>query len=138
MWPRDQAPALLGMQLLAIGPGTAKIAMPVRPDMTNGHHTCHGGIIFTLADTAFAYACNSYNQTTVAAAAHIDFLSPGKAGEVLIATATEQALKGRSGVYDVSVHGEDGRLVALFRGKAQRIGGCVIEHPQDNNPGEQT
>ncbi|MFZ2266031.1 MAG: hydroxyphenylacetyl-CoA thioesterase PaaI [Azonexus sp.] len=135
MWPRDNTPRLLGMQRLAVAPGFARIAMAVRADMTNGHLTCHGGIIFALADTAFAYACNSGNQTTVAAAASIDFLSPARIGETLIAEAREQWQAGRSGVYDVDVRTTDGRAIALFRGKAQRLNGTVIDnHPQ----GEQT
>lgn len=131
MWPRDNTPRLLGMQRQAVSPGFARIAMFVREDMTNGHLTCHGGIIFALADTAFAYACNSGNQTTVAAAASIDFLSPARIGETLIAEAQEQWQAGRSGVYDVEVSTTDGRAVALFRGKAHRLSGAVIDnHPQ--------
>jgi len=107
--------------------------MTVRDDMTNGHLSCHGGIIFALADTAFAYACNSGNQTTVAAAASIDFLSPAGRGETLVAEAREQWQAGRSGVYDVDVRTTDGRAVALFRGKSHRLNGTVI----DNNQGEQ-
>jgi acyl-CoA thioesterase len=134
MWPRDNTPRLLGMQRLAVGPGFARIAMAVREDMTNGHHSCHGGIIFSLADTAFAYACNSGNQTTVAAAASIDFLSPAQRGETLVAEAREQWQAGRSGVYDVEVRTTDGRAVALFRGKAHRLNGTVIDN---HAPGEQ-
>jgi acyl-CoA thioesterase len=131
MWPRDNTPQLLGMQRQAVGPGFARIAMAVREDMTNGHHSCHGGIIFALADTAFAYVCNSGNQTTVAAAASIDFLSPAHIGETLIAEAHEQWQAGRSGVYDVEVRTTEGRTVALFRGKAHRLNGAVIDkHPQ--------
>jgi acyl-CoA thioesterase len=134
MWPRDNTPRLLGMQRQAVGPGFARIAMAVREDMTNGHHSCHGGIIFALADTAFAYACNSGNQTTVAAAASIDFLSPAQRGETLVAEAREQWQAGRSGVYDVDVRTADGRAVALFRGKAHRLNGTVIDN---HAPGEQ-
>ena len=126
MWPRDRTPQLLGMRLLAIGPGTASVQMEVREDMTNGHLTCHGGVIFALADTAFAYACNSYNRNTVAAGCQIDFLSPAQVGEVLEAEAQEQVLVGRSGVYDVTVRTPGGRVVALFRGKAARINGEVL------------
>jgi len=134
MWSRDNTPQLLGMQRQAVGPGFARIAMTVREDMTNGHLTCHGGIIFTLADTAFAYACNSGNQTTVAAAASIDFLSPARIGEILVAEAREQWQAGRSGVYDIAVRSSDGRAVALFRGKAHRLNGSVIDN---NTRGEQ-
>lgn len=133
MWLRDNTPQLLGMQRQAVGPGFARIAMAVRADMSNAHQSCHGGIIFALADTAFAYACNSGNQTSVAAAASIDFLSPARVGETLVAEAREQWQAGRSGVYDVDVCTTDGRAVALFRGKAHRLNGPVI----DNNQGEQ-
>ena len=94
--------------------------------MVNGHHICHGGMIFTLADTAFAYACNSYNANTVASACHIDFLAPAKEGQMLEAEAIEQSLSGRTGVYDVTVRIAGGRSVALFRGKSYRIAGEVI------------
>lgn len=126
MWPRDRAAQMLGLRILTIRPGYARLAMTVRPDMVNGHHICHGGLIFTLADTAFAYACNSYNKNTVASACHIDFLAPGKEGEILEAEAIEQSLSGRTGVYDVTVRTRTGRTVALFRGKSYRINGEVI------------
>ncbi|MDE2418930.1 MAG: hydroxyphenylacetyl-CoA thioesterase PaaI, partial [Burkholderiales bacterium] len=100
--------------------------MQVRPDMVNGHHICHGGLIFTLADSAFAYACNSYNLNTVASACHIDFLAPAREGDVLEATATERSATGRTGVYDIEVKVQGGKQVALFRGKSYRIKGEVI------------
>ena len=100
--------------------------MTVRPDMVNGHHICHGGLIFTLADSAFAYACNSYNKNTVASACHIDFLAPAKEGDILEAEAVEQSLSGRTGVYDITVRTRSGKTVALFRGKSYRINGEVI------------
>jgi len=126
MWSRDNATQALGMQLAAITPGTATITMRVRPDMVNGHHICHGGLIFTLADSAFAYACNSYNLNTVASACHIDFLAPAREGDVLEATATERSASGRTGVYDIEVKVQGGKQVALFRGKSYRIKGEVI------------
>jgi len=126
MWSRDNATNALGMQLAAIAPGTATITMQVRPDMVNGHHICHGGLIFTLADSAFAYACNSYNLNTVASACHIDFLAPAREGDVLEATATERSASGRTGVYDIEVKVQGGKTVALFRGKSYRIKGEVI------------
>lgn len=126
MWSRDRACQALGMRLEAIGPGRAVMSMPVRADMVNGHAMCHGGLIFTLADSAFAYACNSHNHNTVASACQIDFLSPAREGEVLEAEAVERALAGRSGVYDITVRVRGGRVVALFRGKSHRIGGEVI------------
>lgn len=126
MWTRDRAAQALGMRIDAVRPGYARLAMAVRPDMVNGHHICHGGMIFSLADTAFAYACNSYNKNTVASACHIDFLAPGKEGETLEAEAIEQSQSGRTGVYDVTVRSASGRTIALFRGKSYRISGEVI------------
>ncbi|MFA6071835.1 MAG: hydroxyphenylacetyl-CoA thioesterase PaaI, partial [Janthinobacterium sp.] len=99
-----------------------------RPDMLNGHQTCHGGFIFALADSAFAFACNSYNMNTVGAGCTIDYLAPGREGDVLTAHAVEQALAGKSGVYDVKVSNQDGRAVALFRGKSIRVAGEVISN----------
>ena len=127
MWARDRTAQALGMRLVKIDAGQATLAMTVRSDMVNGHHICHGGMIFTLADTAFAYACNSYNQNTVASAAHIDFLAPAREGETLEAEAIERSAAGRTGVYDVTVRTGDGRTVALFRGKSARISGQVID-----------
>lgn len=126
MWSRDRATQTLGMELVRIAPGTATVTMKVRPDMVNGHHICHGGLIFTLADSAFAYACNSYNLNTVASACHIDFLAPAHEGDVLQATATERSASGRTGVYDIEVQVQGGKTVALFRGKSYRIKGEVI------------
>lgn len=126
MWSRDHATQALGMRLDAIAPGRAVLSMPVRRDMVNGHAICHGGLIFTLADSAFAYACNSYNHNTVASACHIDFLAPAREGDVLEAEAVERSLAGRTGVYDITVRVRGGRTVALFRGKSYRIGGEVI------------
>ena len=94
--------------------------------MVNGHHICHGGLIFSLADTAFAYACNAYNLNTVASGCNIDFVAPGKEGDTLQATAVERSRSGRTGVYDVTVRDSAGNTVALFRGKSYRISGEVI------------
>ena len=126
MWSRDQAAQALGMSIQTVKPGYAKLSMAVRADMVNGHHICHGGMIFSLADTAFAYACNSYNKNTVASACNIDFLAPGKEGEMLEAEAIEQSQSGRTGVYDVTVRSSSGKTIALFRGKSYRINGEVI------------
>lgn len=123
MWSTDAAAHALAMVLVRVGPGQAQMTMTVRPEHLNGHGICHGGYIFTLADTAFAYACNSHNRLVVAQENTITFLSPGKPGEVLTATAEERHLSGRSGVYDVVVTGEDGRKVALFRGLSRQISG---------------
>ena len=125
MWQRDATAQALGMERLSVTPGQATLRMTVRPDMVNGHHICHGGMIFALADTAFAYSCNSYNLNTVASACHIDFLSPAREGDVLEAVAVERSAAGRTGVYDVTVSVVGGKTVALFRGKSYRIKGEV-------------
>lgn len=125
MWSRDAVARALGMERVEVTPGRATLRMRVRSDMANGHHICHGGMIFTLADTAFAYACNSYNQNTVASACHIDFLAPGREGDLLEAQAVERAAGGRTGVYDVTVSVVGGKTLALFRGKSARIKGEV-------------
>jgi acyl-CoA thioesterase len=127
MWSRDRATNALAMQILGVKPGYARVSMPVHADMLNGHHTCHGGYIFTLADSAFAYACNSHNQNTVASACHIDFLAPANEGEILEAEAVERSLSGRTGVYDVTVRTRAGKTIALFRGKSYRVSGEVID-----------
>ncbi|KAB2968193.1 hydroxyphenylacetyl-CoA thioesterase PaaI [Zoogloea sp.] len=126
MWARDRAANALGMRIDAVRQGYARLSMPVRGDMVNGHHICHGGLIFSLADTAFAYACNSYNKNTVASACNIDFLAPGKEGDTLSAEAIEMSASGRTGVYDVTVRDSAGKAIALFRGKSYRISGEVI------------
>ena len=126
MWARDNAAQALGMRIERVSPGAALLSMAVRKDMVNGHHICHGGMIFALADTAFAYACNSYNKNTVASACHIDFLAPAKEGDLLEAEAVEQSASGRTGVYDITVRVAGGKTVALFRGKSYRINGEVI------------
>ena len=126
MWERDRTAQSLGMQLAKIGPGRATLNMRIREDMVNGHHICHGGMIFTLADTAFAYACNSYNEVTVASACHIDFIAPAREHEILEAEATERSATGKTGVYDVTIRTNEGRIVALFRGKSHRLGGELV------------
>lgn len=123
MWAKDAASKWLGLTLDAVGPGTATMSFDVQRHHLNGHDICHGGYIFTLADSAFAFACNSYNALSVAQENSITFLAPGKPGERLTAVATEAALNGRSGVYDVTVTGSDGRKVALFRGLSRTIQG---------------
>jgi acyl-CoA thioesterase len=127
LFSRDQAAQALGMQLVTVAPGRACITMTVRPDMLNAHGSCHGGVIFTLADTAFALACNSYNQNTVASGCTIDFLAPGRLHEVLTAEAAEQSLAGRTGVYDITVTDRGGKRIALFRGRSYRIKGEVLD-----------
>jgi acyl-CoA thioesterase len=127
MYRRDTATQALGIRIAHIGPGFAELAMAVRGDMLNGHEICHGGFIFTLADSAFAYACNSYNLNTVASGCAIEFTAPAREGDVLTARAHERQLAGRTGVYDVEVANQRGETVALFRGKSYRIKGHLIE-----------
>lgn len=126
MFARDRAAQALGMNIVRVQPGSALLTMKVRGDMVNGHHICHGGMLFSLADTAFAYACNSYNRNTVASACHIDFLASAKEGEMLEAEAVERSAAGRTGVYDVTIKVVGGKTIALFRGKSYRISGEVI------------
>lgn len=126
MYRRDQASQALGFTLEEVRPGYARMSMTVRPDMLNGHAICHGGMIFTLADSTFAFACNSYNINTVAAGCSIEFIQPVALGEQLTATATEQLLSGRHGVYDIRVTNRAGEAVALFRGKSTQIRGHLI------------
>ena len=130
MWSTDQASQTLGMRITAIGPGMATLTMQVREDMLNGHGICHGGMIFALADSAFAFACNTYNQLTVAQQNQITYLTPGHAGETLTATARESARQGRSGTYDVTVTGADDRQIALFRGLSRTISGTHFDEDQ--------
>ena len=129
MWQRDTASQSLGMRLDEISPGRAVMVMKVRPDMLNGHQTCHGGFIFALADSAFAFACNSRNEATVAAGCNIEYLRPVMVGTLLTATAVERSLAGRSGVYDVTLTDPEGVVVALFRGKSARVKGDVLNAP---------
>ena len=126
MFERDLASQGLGIVVEEVKPGFVRLRMPVRPDMVNGHATCHGGFIFALADSAFAFACNSHNRATIAAGAAIEFLAPARAGDVLIAEAQEQSLGGRLGVYDVVVSREAGERVALFRGRSCALRTAVI------------
>ena len=128
MYDEDNASRSLGMSVEEIRPGHAKMRMTVRDDMINGHDICHGGLIFTLADSAFAFACNARNQVTVAAGAEIHFISPAKKGETLVAVARERASAGRSGIYDIEVTDRaSGRIVALFRGRSRRIDGSIVD-----------
>ncbi len=129
MYSRDTAVIALGMTVTDIGPGRAQVRMPVRADMLNGHAICHGGMVFTLADTAFAYACNAQGKVTVAAQAGIEFLLASREGDVLTATAQELTRSKRTGVYDVSVHNQRGELVALFRGRSHETNDNVLESP---------
>ena len=122
MWQGDAASQGLGMCLDAVAPGSAVLSMAVAASMVNGHGICHGGFIFTLADSAFAFACNSRNRKTVAQGGSIVFLRPARLGEILRAEAEERALAGRGGLYDIRVTGGDGRVVAELRGQARETG----------------
>lgn len=117
------------MELVHCGPGRATMRMAVREAMLNGHEICHGGLIFTLADSTFAFACNSRNKVTVAAGCSIEFLKPARLGDVLTCEGVEQLLQGRHGVYDMKVTNQRGEVVAMFRGKSAQIQGAVI--PED-------
>ncbi|MGQ0430427.1 MAG: hydroxyphenylacetyl-CoA thioesterase PaaI [Gammaproteobacteria bacterium] len=127
LWDGDRASQALGMALESCGPGTARVRMRVRADMTNGHGICHGGLVFALADSAFAFACNSHGDNTVAAGAAIEFLRPAREGDVLTAVATEHWRAGRSGIYEIEVCNQDGEAVALFRGRSHQVAGRLID-----------
>lgn len=126
MYARDGASQALGMALEEVRPGYARLRMTVRPDMLNGHGTCHGGLVFALADSAFAFACNSRDVVTVASGCTIEFLAPAEEGDVLVAEAQERSLEGRNGIYDVDVRLAEGRLVATFRGRSATTRGRVL------------
>jgi len=131
MWAEDAASKALGMTVVSVGSGRAEVSMVVRDDMVNGHELCHGGLIATLADSAFALACNSHGPVTVAAGFTVDFLEPGRLGDTLVATAVERARRGRSGLYDVTVRrvgdpgdpgDPDDTVIAEFRGRSRTVG----------------
>ncbi len=126
MWNEDEATQALGMTLDEIAPGRAAISMRVTEVMTNGHKTCHGGYIFTLADSAFAFACNSHNQRAVAFQCSITYLAPAFEEDVLTATAEELTVQGRSGIYDIHVRNQDGAHIAEFRGNSRTIKGTHV------------
>jgi acyl-CoA thioesterase len=126
MWAEDNASQALGMRIVAVGPGAATLEMPVGKDMVNGHGIGHGGLTFTLADSAFAFACNSYNRRTVAAACEIRYLAPTRLGDVLTAEAVERSREGRDGTYDVTVRSSDG-VVAEFVGHSKEIRGTFFD-----------
>jgi acyl-CoA thioesterase len=126
LYRQDRTSQALGIRIGEVRPGYARLSMVVRPDMTNGHRIAHGGMVFTLADSAFAFACNSYNENTVAASASIDFLAPSYEGDELTAVATEVWRSGRSGIYEITVTDQKGARIALFRGRSARITGQVV------------
>jgi len=126
MWANDRASKMLGMQVLAVGPGSATLAMTVREDMLNGHDLCHGGLVTTLADSAFAFACNAHNEVTVAAGFDVNLLAAARLGDVLTARATEVSRAGRTGVYDIAVINQRGEAVAAFRGRSYSMKGQAL------------
>jgi acyl-CoA thioesterase len=126
MWREDRASKALGMQVQAIAPGSAVLTMTVRADMLNGLQTCHGGLMATLADSAFAFACNSYNEVTVASGFDINLLTVSKLDDVLTARASEVSRSGRTGLYDVQVSNQRGEAVAVFRGRSYSIKGKAL------------
>jgi phenylacetic acid degradation protein PaaD len=136
MWAGDAASQALGMVLDEVRPGYARMSMQVRDDMVNGHSICHGGLVFALADSAFAFACNSYNRVAVAQACDIVFVAPARLGDALVAEAVERSRFGRNGIYDVTVTaGADGGsggggLVAEFRGRSRQIAGTLAEESE--------
>jgi acyl-CoA thioesterase len=127
LWRGDAASKQLGMKIESCAPGRATVSMPIRPDMVNGHGICHGGVVFALADSAFAFACNSYGDNTIAAAATIEFLAPAREGDVLRAVASERWRARRSGIYEIEVVNQRGEPVALFRGRSHQVAGRLID-----------
>jgi acyl-CoA thioesterase len=123
MFANDRASKWLGMQIVRVAPGQAVLRMTVRDEFLNGHDICHGGLITTLADSAFAFACNSYNELTVASGFAVDLLAPGRLGDVLTATCTEVSKAGRTGVYDCEVTNQHGQRIAVFRGRSYTVKG---------------
>jgi acyl-CoA thioesterase len=126
IWPEDAASRWLGMKLEEVRAGYARLSMRVTAHMVNGQKVCHGGLIFTLADSSFGYACNTHNQRALAAGASIDFLSPAHLGDVLVAECVESARAGRRGIYDAKVTNQKGEAIALFRGESAVVKGTWI------------
>jgi acyl-CoA thioesterase len=127
LYAQDKASQGLGMRLLEVAPGSARVSMRVRADMVNGHDICHGGLVFALADSAFAFACNSHNDATVAASGSIDFLAPARTGDELTAEARELWRSRRNGLYEITVFNQRGERIALFRGRSYRIDGRLVD-----------
>jgi len=126
MWENDNASRHLGMELLSVAPGQATISMTVAETMTNGHGNCHGGYMFTLADSAFAFACNTYNQRTVAQHCSVTYIAPAFKGDRLTATAREVSRRGRGGIYDIAIINQEGEQIAEFRGHSRTIKGTLL------------
>jgi acyl-CoA thioesterase len=132
MFARDRASRKLAMEIVSVAPGKAVITMPVTGDMVQGHGSCHGGYLFTLADSAFAFSCNSYDKATVASGCSIDYMYGAKEGDVLTAVAEEQSRGNRTGIYDVTLTNQDGRTIALFRGRSYQVSGPVIHSGEES------
>ena len=126
MWRDDHASKALGMRVVAVGPGSATLEMTVRQDMLNGHAICHGGLMTTLADSTFAFACNAYNELTVASGLDVNIIASAKLGDALTATGTEVAKTRRTGVYDIDVRDQNGKRIAAFRGRSMTLTGKLI------------
>ena len=131
MLRNDRASKALGMRVVEVTPGSATLTMTVRDDMLNGHDLCHGGLIATLADSSFAFACNSHNELTVASGFGIDFIAPGRLGDVLTARCSEVSKAGRTGVYDTEVTNQRGERIAVFRGRSYTMKGKPAVPEQD-------
>ncbi|MCQ9426784.1 hydroxyphenylacetyl-CoA thioesterase PaaI [Pseudomonas sp. LJDD11] len=127
LYERDAASQAMGMHLLSVGPGSAQLSMRVRADMLQGVGTCHGGHLFALADSAFAFACNTYNAVTVAIGCSIDYVAPAQLDDLLTASASEQSRSGRTGNYDVRIENQHGQLIALFHGKSYKVRGTLLD-----------
>ena len=130
MFAADAAAKMLGMRVTAIGPGSATVTMPVRPELLNGFGICQGGLITTLADTAFAYACNAFGAVTVASGFDVELLAPSHDGDLLTAHAVQVSQAGRTGIYDVGVTNQDGLRIALFRGRSHRLNRQPVGGPR--------
>jgi acyl-CoA thioesterase len=126
LYDRDRASQRLGMRVTECRPGFARVVMKVTADMLNGHQVCHGGLVFALADSAFAFACNSHDRSTVAASATIEFLAPARDGDELTAVAGERWRSRRAGIYEIEVTNQRGETIALFRGRSHELGGAVV------------
>ena len=127
MWKNDHSSQWFGMQIMDVDEGSATLSLVVQKHHTNGHGMCHGGVTFMLADSAFAFACNSRNQASVAQHNSITYIAPANLGDTLIATAREVSLVGKSGIYDVTVSNQDGSVIAEFRGSSRSIRGDLFE-----------
>jgi len=132
LWRDDTTSQSLGMQIESVAPGKVEMSMTVKENMVNGHRTCHGGFLFTLADSAFAFACNTYDQRSVAQHCNISYLAPAFSGDKLFATATEVSRKGRNGIYDVSINNAKEETIVEFRGYSRTLPGTLLTDNKDH------